>query len=649
MKTVTVIPLQKSIFKEELTYFTSKEIVPGSVVEIQVRNKKILGIALSSEDVSSSKSNIKGMSFELKKILNVKEKSFFRNEFIESGIKLSRYFATQKGNTLMHLMPTSFRENYDTLVTFLNKENNSKEKNKNQKLEKILLQKSIEDRISFYKKLIRDSFKKGESVFMVLPGEKEVERFKDFFKEEFEDYIFSIHSKITEKKQLDIFKKINLNENPVFIIGTPQFLSIPRKDIKTIIIENESSNSYKNFNRPFLDMRVFVEIYAENIKAKLILADTLLRFETIARKIELKIKDLSFDIYANQEIEIENPNENKDEPDLEKGNKKKFKLFKDETIEEIQKTIKNKENIFVFSLRKGLATMTVCSDCANTIECKNCSSPLVLYLSKDGENRVFVCNKCKSENDPMMKCPICDSWNLTPLGIGTDKFEEELRKIFPKEKIFKLDKESAKTNKGAEKIVKEFESTKGAILVGTEMAFSYINNKTKLSIIGSFDSLFSVPNFKISEKILHIIISTIGITNGKIIIQTKNGNSEILKIIKTKNILPFIEKELELRKKLNYSPFKRFIKISYFGDKENTIIAKKYLAETLKDYNPDMFSAFLSKQKGKYVTNALLKIDPEKWSSPEILPNSKIDEKLLIKLLNLPPDFYINIDPEDLL
>ena len=42
MNIVSVIPLKKGVLKEELTYFTAQEINPGNIVNISVRNKKIL-------------------------------------------------------------------------------------------------------------------------------------------------------------------------------------------------------------------------------------------------------------------------------------------------------------------------------------------------------------------------------------------------------------------------------------------------------------------------------------------------------------------------------------------------------------------------------------------------------------------------------
>ena len=50
MKMVSVIPLAKGVPKEELTYFTAQEINPLSIVSVSLRNKKILGLAISVEN-----------------------------------------------------------------------------------------------------------------------------------------------------------------------------------------------------------------------------------------------------------------------------------------------------------------------------------------------------------------------------------------------------------------------------------------------------------------------------------------------------------------------------------------------------------------------------------------------------------------------
>ena len=276
-------------------------------------------------------------------------------------------------------------------------------------------------------------------------------------------------------------------------------------------------------------------------------------------------------------------------------------------------------------------------------------APVVLYLSRDNKKRMFVCNKCNTEKEPEIKCANCGGWNLMPLGIGTDTVLAEIKNKFPKIKIFKLNRESVKTDKEAEKITKEFEKNSGSILVGTEMPFFYLKAKVDLSIVASFDSLWSIPNFKMSEKIIQLLLSILSKTEKRLIIQTKNKNDPALLAVKSENLLHFIREELEDRKKLNYPPFKRFIKITFLGDKTESIKARQTLKEFLKEYNPEIFSGFIPKNKNQYVTNALIKIETRKWSLPELCVGSSIDQNLKNLLSSLPPSFEVSVDPKDLL
>lgn len=639
MKIVNVIPLKKGAFREDLTYFTAKDVADGSIVNIPVRNKKILGLVVSSEDVVNAKSNIKDLTFNLKKINEIKERPIFLKEFLESAFEIGEYFASRKNTSIVSLIPSAYREEYDKISKLKNESKEIRNASKNLKTEKLLFQAPLEDRISFYKTLIRGLFAEKKSIFIVLPTEHDIETFSEIFSKGIENFTFSVHGKLSAKKQIEKFKQIIASAHPVLVLGTAPFLSIPRKDFGTIIIENESSNAYKMIARPHFDLRIFVELYAIKIKAKLIISDSLLRFETIAKK-EMgdfnEIHPLSFKVNFEGEIEIVEQQE-------------KFKILTINVIEKIKNSVARKEKVFVFSLRKGLASMTVCRDCNEFVMCKKCSAPVVLYLSRKSKKRMFVCNRCGTEKSPETVCANCGSWNLIPLGIGTDTVFEEIKKQFPKTKIFKLDKESAKTAIGAKGIIKEFEKSPGSILIGTEMALFYLKNKIPLSVIASFDSLWSIPNFRMSEKIIQLLISILSKTKNKLVIQTKNEKDPAILAIKNENLLSFIREELEDRKNLEYPPFKTFIKITHLGNKDETIKAKEVLVRMFQEYKPEIFSGFIAKLKNKYVTNALIKMDCEKWSLPEISAGSSVDKNLLEKLLSLPPSFSVNVDPEDLL
>lgn len=653
MKILTVIPLQKGIFKGDLTYFTAKEVSLGDVVIVPVRSKKVFSLVVKIEELSTSKSEIKNLDFNLRKIIENKGPSFFKNEFVESVLETSMYFASQDSNVLASLIPNILKEEYDQFLKNYKKnfEESSKEtktnsKNSNIKNEKVFLQTSLENRISIYKTLIRSSFAKKNSVFIVVPTEYDLDIFSETLSKGIENFTYELHSNIPKKKLTEKLKKFFETKHPVLILATAPFLAIPREDLNTIIIEHESSSAYKTQFRPYIDMRTFAEIYASKIKAQFILADTILRFETLGRKERDNFGNfapLSYRLGFDGEIEIQNKNT--------RQNKKEWKIFSNKNIEEIKNTLIKKKKVFIFSLRKGLATYTICRDCGDTVICETCNSPLVLYLSKDNKKRMFVCNKCKNEKSPDARCKNCNSWNLMPLGIGVDTVYKEIKEIFDEEKvqIFKLDKDVVKNKKDAEKIIEDFENAKHAILIGTEIALFYMHKKVPLTFISSFDAFWSIPNFKISERILQLVLNIVSKTEEKIIIQTKKTSDTLLKNIQTGLLAEFIREELLDRKTLSYPPYARFIKIVHIGDKIKTGIAKKYLEEAFKEYNPEIFSGYVAKQKNKYATNMILRLEPENWSLPAITLKSKIDLPLLKKILELTPNFFVYVDPEDLL
>lgn len=645
MKIVNVIPLKKGVLKDDLTYFTSKKIENGSIAVISLRNKKTLGLVVSTEDVSGAKINIKDMGFNLKKIIEVKEKSVFLKEYLDSAILMSRYFASGKSSAIASLIPAVFREEYDKISTNLTLALPLSRGGLGEvKAEKLLLQEPLTNRISIYKTLIRENFAMNKSVFVVLPTETDIETFAEHLSKGIEQFTFVVSGGLSSKKMIEKFRQITTTSHTVLILGTAPFLSIPRPDLGVIITEHASSPGYKMLARPHFDLRVFAEVFAAKINARFILADSLLGFETIAKEagkdggVYFPMHPLAFRIGFSGEIEIENPKK------LANDAAAKFKIFTEKSIREIKNAIAGGKSVFIFALRKGLATQTVCRDCGEVVSCDKCQAPMILRKS-----RVFVCNRCGEEKDGETACANCHSWNMMPLGIGTDTVTAELGLALPQVKIFKLDKESAKTKKAAEKIIREFEDNPGSIMVGTEMAIFYLKKKVALSIIASFETLWSIPNYKMSEKILQLAISILSATEEKFIIQTKNSEDPAILAIASRNLLSFVRSELEDRKSMGYPPFKRFIKIKHLGNKAETLKAKQLLAGVFKDYSPLIFSGFIERLKGKYVINALIKLDPENWSLPELSLNSSIDENLLAKLLALPPAFEISVDPEDLL
>lgn len=644
MYIITVIPLSKNNQKEYLSYFSKDNIPLGYIVSVPVRAKNIDAIVIEAKEAIKSKTDLKEANYQLRKVDKIKGISPFSQSFLETCLRLGSYTLSNTGTIIKSLTPSVILENISSLKN-ITRENITEE---NIKQEKLIFQASFADRLSYYKTLIREAFAKKESIFICLPTRHDIDIFSSELSKGIENYVFSLNTKLAKRELIKKYNEIIEIDHPVLIISTGLFLSIPRNDIKTVVVEKESSEAYKQLSRPYLDVRTFAEIYTSTKKIKLIFGDTLLRPEILARYENGEYGEILPPIYRFSRINSGFILDKRQEETT-----KNWNIIGPQAKEIMDKSLSSSKSVFVFTVRKGLAPITVCKDCGQTLPCPSCSAPLVLYDSKkqkEGKNnRIFMCNKCGRKEDTEIICPNCSSWNLVPLGIGIDKVRQELEKIYPDKKIFQLDKESAKTGKEAEEIVSEFHKNNGSILLGTNLALSFLNQtEINASIITSLDGLFSIPSFDMTQKIIQVVEKLHHITEQCVLIQTRIADNKILENILKGNILPLYREDLEERRIFNYPPFKRLIKITFEGTAKETEKARNLIETTLGSYEPQIYSAFIGKIKGHFITNTVIKVNPSDWPKVEDEKN-KISEGLKSALLNLPPSFSINVDPEDLL
>ncbi len=651
MYIATVIPIQKGFQKEYLTYFSTDDIPLGTIVTVPMRSKAIDAIVIAMEDARAIKSDIKSADYQLKKIESIKGNSPFTREFLTACTRMKDYTVSNTGTIIKSFLPSVFLENIRELT--VQDEVNETNTDPNIKHEKVIFQALSAERMSWYRTLIREAFAKKESVFICVPTRYDIEQVKNALTKGIEQYVYSFHAEMPKKAILSAYNNCITAPHPILIIGTGIFLSIPRRDIQTIIVEHESSDAYKQFTRPYADIRSFVEILSSIQKSKLIFGDTLLRPETLYRHDEGELGDVASPLFrlpqAERQLVVDMTKE------LDSKGAKKFTVLSDTTKKMIEFALEHNESVFLFSVRKGLAGVTVCHDCGHTLLCPLCATPMVLYgakqrtATKQETTRVFMCNKCGRKDSTEVRCEICSSWNLTALGVGTDRVYEEVKALYPKASVIQIDKEATSTDKDARDAINTFNKTPGSILIGTEMVFSYLHTQVTHSAIVSLDGLLSIPSFNITQKILHIIEKLHYITERNLIIQTRVPENSILQHILSGNILPLYREDLKERKQFGYPPFKRLIKITFTGTASETEKARSYLEHRLGAFEPQIFSAFVGRVRGQYVTNTVIKVDPELWPLPTSDRKTRALADLSETLSSLPPSFSINVDPEDLL
>lgn len=633
MQIIHVIPFAKGLGRETLSYFSAEPIATGSIVEVPINKRLVSGLVVSCESAAHLKSEIKSASFELKKLSSTKSAPFFLPEFIESAKRAGTYFAATTGAVLSATIPKALTEN---LSDFPIKHSDRRAQPLH---EAFILQTDEDERFGHYKSLIRETFARKGSVFFCLPTIQDIHAVAKKLEKGIEEYTFILHNSLTKKELTQRCKTLLATDHPVLIIATGPFLSLPRKDIGAIIVEKESSRSYKTQQRPHLDVRTFAEYLAKQLRSKIVFGDIFLQTETVHRYQNGEFQELypiKFRSLTTSESFVADLRRYKTEVPAN-GIAKKYQIISDELAELVRTNQRNNEHLFVFVARKGLSPTTICGDCGTIVVCRECQSPVVLHSSKNGP--FFLCHKCGERRTAEERCINCDSWKLVTLGAGAEKVEEEIRKIAPEAHIFSLNRDTVTTHKRGAKIAAEFYDTPGSILIGTEMALVYLDAPVENSAVASIDSLFSIPDFKISEKVLSILLHIRSCTQKMLLLQTRNPQQPLFGYALKGNILDFYREEIVLRKMFHYPPFSTLLKLSIEGKKDDIVAEMGRTKALFADQEIDVFPSFVKGKNGTSILHALIKVPRAEWPNPKIIQ----------RFQDLSPRWTIKVDPDSLL
>lgn len=632
MYVVLVTPFSKGIKTEFLSYFSPKFVAPGSIVTIPVRKKEYKGLVIETRAVEDLKQEIKNSDFGIKKIKSVNKNFSFDKNFIFAASETAKYFLTSAGAIINFLIPKHILDDISK-ISFHQDAGAEKPSKGN----KFVIQTEDEERFASYKNIIRSEFAKGRSVFFCVPTIEDAHYAAKKLSKGIETSTFVLHGDISKKKILETWQKATAHEGASLVIATGKYFSLPIRNLGAIILERENSGGYKTMMRPYFDFRKFAEFYATSIGADLYLGDFLLRAETLWRfdqhelteYNQIKFRSLS----TTKTAVIDMKNKSKAE--------KAFPLFSNQMKDMLRDNHTNNHRAFLYVSRKGLSPLIVCGDCGHVVTCNKCSAPVVLYGKDTKEpDNYFRCHACGEQRYSGEKCAKCQSWKLTEIGIGIDKVSAQILDFLPEAKIFVLDKNKAPTPKKATEIVSKFLETPGGILVGTEMALLYMREPIENVGVISIDTMLSIPDFQIRERILKILLSCRLIAMQNFLIQTRKIEDEIFDNAVTGNLANFYRQEFLDRKKFNYPPFSTIVKIS------TTAVSKQKLEhefETLQKYfMPEelaYFPAFVERIRGRFVMNGIIKIPKMR----------QLEEVLIHKLRNLPPQYKVEIDAQSVI
>jgi primosomal protein N' len=631
MNIITVIPLSRSRIHPTLSYFTAQEMPIGAVVSVTLRSKSMYAIVVQIQPATDLKGDIKKAPFEIRKLRKIKATEFFPTSFIDSCKILADYYAATAGAVIDSLVSDDLLENIGKITPpALPVKGRSPSPD-----ETYAIQGDDADRISSWRSLIRQEFARKKSIALYVPTIEDGGNFLAALEKGIEEYIFFLHSGLSKKKILETWQKIASIEHPIVVIATTSFVLLPRSDIEIVIIERENGRGWISQRSPYIDGRHALETIIRKNKQTLYLADSILRTETLYR---LETHDIA-EASPFKWRSISSARDLLVDMRQYKSSEKNFRIISPELEEVIRRNREENTHLFILAVRRGLSSATVCDDCETIVTCRNCSAPVVLHTSKETGKNFFMCHKCGERRSAIETCINCESWRLTPLGVGIDRVAEEIGIKFPGAEVIQIDSDTTKTPAQVALAMEMFRSKPGTILLGTEMAMLHLRDKVEHVAVASLDSLFALPDFRIQEKAMYTLVRLRNLATRSIIVQTRRPEEQVFEFGLKGNLSDFYRSTLNERQQFSYPPFSVLIKITLEGNKDDIAEEMAGVQEQLRPHEIDIFPAFTSTVRGKSVIHGLIKINRNLWP----------DRELMEKLRTLPPSVKIKVQAESLL
>jgi primosomal protein N' (replication factor Y) len=217
------------------------------------------------------------------------------------------------------------------------------------------------------------------------------------------------------------------------------------------------------------------------------------------------------------------------------------------------------------------------------MKCKNCSVGLTYHKKRDR----MVCHYCGYTAKLLAACPECGSLDVGFFGFGTEKIEEEARRVFPELRIARLDTDAVRARGNLEQTLADFREGRVDLLLGTQMVAKGLNFRG-VSLVGIVlaDTGLHLPDFRSLERTFALIVQVAGRAGrfnegGRVIVQTYVPDNAAIRGAAAAAgadaenpagaaggntaMEDFYRHELEMRKALMFPPFSRLFRLVFRG------------------------------------------------------------------------------------
>lgn len=400
-----------------------------------------------------------------------------------------------------------------------------------------------------YMQVIQQVLDKGQQILVLLPEITLTPQLENRFKQRFSVPLSISHSKLTETQRHTAWLEMQQGHSAI-LLGTRSALFTPLKTPGLIILDEEHDSSFKQQEGFRFSARDLAIVRAKLLDIPVILGTATPSLESLYNVEKKRYQLLYLTERAGVAIE----------PKfllLDIRNKKLQDGLSEPLIQHIKKTLANNEQVLLFLNRRGYAPVQLCHSCSWVSRCHRCDTSLVIHY----DEKLLRCHHCGYQQHLHHHCPACKTGELKAIGLGTERVEKNLIKLFPHHKIARLDRDSTQKKGSLENHLQQINQGKVDIILGTQMLAKghHFPNVTLVAILDVDSGLFSI-DFHATEKLAQLIIQVAGRAGraekpGKVILQTHQPDHPLLTVLLREGYNKFAKTALIERQQAELPPF----------------------------------------------------------------------------------------------
>lgn len=433
-----------------------------------------------------------------------------------------------------------------------------------------------------YLQAIAHALERGKGAIVLVPEisltPQTVERFKARFSSGPQQTLVAVlHSHLSTGERHDEWHKIRDGRARI-VIGARSAIFAPVDPLGLVIVDEEHEHTYKQEEAPRYHARDVAVVRARMEGAVVVLGSATPSLESYYNCGRGKYRLLEIpervDDQKMPRVRVVDMRQT-----IRKGTV--IPIFSPQLRDGIASRLERKEQVILFLNRRGYASSLQCPLCGFVAGCPNCSISMTYHR----QEQKVSCHICGHEQPAPGACPQCKNPALRFAGLGTQRVEETLRKLFPSARIQRMDSDALKRKEDYRRILGDFRVGKIDVLLGTQMIAKGLHfpNVTLVGIIYA-DMTLHQPDFRAGERTFQLLTQVAGRAGrgdveGEVVVQAFTPSHPAIQFARRHDYPGFYEQELEFRKPLRYPPFSRVALVTLKGRNEEKV---KFSADHMK-------------------------------------------------------------------